>query len=274
MIQPLPDPSTSPRRCTRRATLTLLAAALIALCTQIGHAQTSAATSPQPEFEVASIRMIAPLSEDELHRGLGMVPWSTFPTSQFTGHRITLKILIELAYGVDDKYIQGDPDWLDSQEYSVEAKVEGDKELTYEQMQPLFQHLLEQRFHLITHRVTKPISGYALIVAKSGPKLTPAKEGTTPHALRLRDGLQAQNMDMAHFTPLLSNKAGGPVVDKTGIAGNYDFKLSYAPANDPNSSLPSLFTALQEQLGLKLESQKVPVDHLVIDHADKIPTEN
>ncbi len=141
-------------------------------------------------------------------------------------------------------------------------------------MQQLFQHLLEQRFHLVTHRVTKLTSGFALIVAKSGPKLAPAKEGGTPHTLRLRDGLQAQNIDMAHFASLISNKAGGPIVDKTGIVGNYDFKLSYAMANDPDSNLPSFFTALQEQLGLKLQSQKVPVDYLIIDHVDKIPTEN
>jgi uncharacterized protein (TIGR03435 family) len=81
-------------------------------------------------------------------------------------------------------------------------------------------------------------------------------------------------MDMAHFVPILSHPVGYPVVDKTGITGNYDIKLSYAPANDPNSNLPDLFTALQEQLGLKLESQKVPVEILVIDHVDRIPTEN
>ena len=214
------------------------------------------------------------MSEDELRRGLGNVPWSTFPTSRFIGHRVTLEILISLAYGVEPKYIQGEPDWLDSQQYSIEAKVEGDQELTYEQMQPLLQHLLEQRFHLTTHRVTKPSSGFALIVAKSGPKLTPAKEGVTPHAQMLSNGMQAYNVDTGHFAQILSHPAGGPVVDKTGIAGNYDIKLSYAPANDSNSSLPSLFTALQEQLGLKLESQKVPVDYLIIDHVERTPTEN
>jgi uncharacterized protein (TIGR03435 family) len=81
-------------------------------------------------------------------------------------------------------------------------------------------------------------------------------------------------MDTGHFVQILSRPAGGPIIDKTGVHGKYDINLSYAPANDPTSSLPSLFTALQEQLGLKLESQKVPVEYLVIDHVDRTPTEN
>ena len=218
--------------------------------------------------------MVDPYTEEEVRSGIANTPFSTFPTSHFSARRLTLNFLVALAYGVDQNYIQGDTDWLDSQHYTIEAKVEGDKELTYEEIKPLLQHLLEERFHLAIHHVTKLTSGYALIVAKSGPNLAPAKEGTTPHAFTLRDGLQALNMDMTHFVHILSLPAGAPVVDKTGIVGNYDFKLSYAPANDPNSNLPSLFTALQEQLGLKLESQKVPVEHLIIDHVDRIPTEN
>jgi uncharacterized protein (TIGR03435 family) len=254
-------------------TASLLTLALVLACIPT-HSQSPAPSAPHPEFEVASVRMIAPPSEDELHRGLAHPPWSTFPTNRFIGHRMPLATLIGIAYGVDTEYIQGGPDWLDSQEYSVEAKVEGDKELAYEQMQPLFQHLLQQRFHLITHRVTKPVSGYALIVAKSGPKLTPAKEGAVSHVSMFIDGCQAQNIDMAHFAPLLRHKVRGPVVNKTGISGNFDFKLSYAQAGDPNSNFPDIFTAIQEQLGLKLESLRVPIDYVVIDHVDKIPTEN
>ena len=81
-------------------------------------------------------------------------------------------------------------------------------------------------------------------------------------------------MDTAHFAGVLAHRADQPVVDKTGLTGVYDFKLSYAPANDPSSSLPDFFTALKEQLGLKLESQKVPVEFLVIDQVDKILAEN
>jgi uncharacterized protein (TIGR03435 family) len=79
---------------------------------------------------------------------------------------------------------------------------------------------------------------------------------------------------MKTLASILERPAGHPVVDKTGIAGNFEIKLRYAPPNDSKSDLPDFFTALQEQLGLKLEPQKVPVEMLVIDHADKIPTEN
>ena len=256
-----------------RAILRLFACALVALCIQIGNAQGSAVPT-QPAFEVASIRAAAPYTEDEVRSGIANTPFSSFPTNRFTARRLTLKFIVGLAYGVDQQNIQGDPEWLDSQHYSIEAKVEGDQKLTYDQIKPLLQRLLEERFHLATHRVTKLTSGYALIIAKGGPKLPPAKEGATPHAYILANGLQAQSMDMAHFAPILSRPVGDPVVDKTGLTGNYDIKLSYAPANNPNSDLPDLFTALQEQLGLKLESQKVPVEALVIDHVDRIPTEN
>jgi uncharacterized protein (TIGR03435 family) len=254
-------------------TLWLLTTSL-ALALGQAHPQATQPPSPQPEFEVASIRTVAPLSEEDLRRGLGNVPWSTFPTSRFTGHRITLRILIDLAYGVDDKYIEGDPDWLSSQQYSIDAKVEGDKELTYKQMQPLLQHLLEERFRLVTHRVTKPTSGYAFIVTKGGPKLIPAKESVPFHIQTVPSGLQVQSIDMEHFVQVLSLPAGYPVADKTGIQGSYDFTLDYVPANDPNSSLPSIFTALTEQLGLKLEWRQIPVDFLIIDHVERTPMEN
>jgi uncharacterized protein (TIGR03435 family) len=252
------------------------ATALLYLTLTAAFAQTASQNPPtsQPAFEVASIHTVAPYSEDEIRRGLGDFPWSAFPTSRFFAHRLTLKMLIGLAYGVEQKYIQGGPDWLDSQAYDIEAKVEGEHQLTYEQIKPLLQHLLEQRLKVATHRVTKMFPGYALIVAKGGEKLQPAKADTRPHANIFSNRLQAQHMDPDHFVEILSHPVGYPVVDKTGITGNFDIDLSYAPANDSSSLLPSLFTALQEQLGLKLESQRVPVEMLVIDHADKIPTEN
>jgi uncharacterized protein (TIGR03435 family) len=86
--------------------------------------------------------------------------------------------------------------------------------------------------------------------------------------------MDAGHQDAEHIASVLAHRAGQPVVDKTGLTGIYDFTLSYATANDPNSNLPDLFTAVQEQFGLKLVPQKVPVDMIVIDHVDKIPTEN
>lgn len=254
------------------------ATALLCVTFTAASAQT---TSQSPSsaplaFEVASVRMVDshPHPIEDLKKGIGLSSWSTFPSNRFFAHNVDLKILISLAYGVDDKYILEAPDWLDTQMYSIDATVDGERELTYEQMKPLLQNLLQERFGLTTHRETKTLAGFALTAAKGGPKLQPAKADTPSHAYIFPNRVQAQNLDIEHFVEILTHPAGYPVVDKTGIAGNFDFDLSYAPANDPNSPLPSLFTALQEQLGLKLESQKVPVEMLVIDHLDKIPTEN
>lgn len=211
---------------------------------------------------------------EDMIKGIGVYSGSTFPTHYFFAHNANLNMLISIAYDVDGRYIQGGSDWLESQSYDIDAKVDGDKELSYEEIKPLLQHLLEQRFHLATHRVTRPTSGYALLVAKSGPRLVPSKEGGTPRGQILPDRLQLWNATLKGFAGILSRPAGYPVIDKTGILGSYDFDLSYAPNNDPNSDLPSLFTALQEQLGLKLQSQKVRVEFLVIDHVDRNPTEN
>jgi uncharacterized protein (TIGR03435 family) len=150
-------------------------------------------------------------------------------------------------------------------------------------MQPLLKNLLAQRFRLKVHRENRTVSGYEVISAKGGPKLQPAKEGARPkdmpsafHAQLLPNEMDAWGISTETFAHILVSPAGKPVIDKTGLTGSYDIKLSYAPPNDPDaaSALPDIFTAIQEQLGLKLVPAKVPVDYLVIDHADRVPTEN
>jgi uncharacterized protein (TIGR03435 family) len=140
-------------------------------------------------------------------------------------------------------------------------------------MQPLLRQLLQRRFHLSTHREQKVVTGYAVVIAKGTPKLQTSKGDPTLINI-FPEKVIARPVSMKTFAATLSIPSGRPVVDKTGLTGTYDVDLSYAPANDSNSSLPDLFTALQEQLGLKLESQKVPIEMLVIDHLDRIPTEN
>jgi uncharacterized protein (TIGR03435 family) len=218
--------------------------------------------------------MVDDHNQELLARGIQPMTWSTYPTNRFYVHSMPLSLLIGMAYGVESKNMTGEPNWLDSQQYDVDAKVEGDRQLTYKEMQPLLQRLLAQRFHLLVHQSTKMTSGYALLVGKGGAKLQSSTDGVQPRAQVLPNGFQTWHMDAKGIAGVLSIPAGGPVSDKTGLTGTYDVKLSYAPANDPNSNLPSFFTALQEQLGLKLESDKVPVDILIIDHVDKIPTEN
>jgi len=163
--------------------------------------------------------------------------------------------------------------WTESQNYNIEATPEGQSRLTYEQLKAPLQHLLEERFHLAVHHNSKEMQGYALVAAKGGPKLTPSK-GSSMSVNVLRSGLRCQKITMEDLALILSHPAGKPVIDGSGIAGSYDVKLDYAPEGAEDSTLPSLFTAVQEQLGLKLESQRVPVKMLVVDHADRVPTEN
>jgi uncharacterized protein (TIGR03435 family) len=171
--------------------------------------------------------------------------------------------------------------------------------------QHMLQALLADRFKLAVHHDSKELSIYALVVAKNGPKLQQAKPGDTyPNGIKGPDGigragmmrmgrgqLTAQALPLSALARMLTDQLGRTVVDKTGLPGNYDFTLRWTPdesqgaslrgpdtgpqggASSGDSSGPSLFTALQEQLGLKLESQKGPVETYVIDHAEK-PSEN
>ena len=236
-------------------------------------AQTSSPATPPASFEVASVRLASPVTPGEMAWGAGKSPVSAFPTNLFTARKLTLPFLISIAYGVDSRYILNPPDWFDGQNYDVEARVEGGQKLTYDEMKPLLQHLLEERFGLATHWTTKPSDGYELVVAKNGPKLVNSK-GQAAFGYILPNGIDFQDCPMTGLAAALSHPIGYPVVDKTGISGTYDIKMSYAPANKPDSDLPDIFTALQEQLGLKLERAKVPVQYLVIDHVNRTPAEN
>ncbi|HEY5329558.1 MAG TPA: TIGR03435 family protein [Acidobacteriaceae bacterium] len=228
-------------------------------------AQTPAQT-PQA-FEVASIRAVDPDHET--------ASFPTFPNTQFTMENMSLRILIAIAYGMSDNRITGQADLLDSAYFTVKAKPGGDTPLTAKQYQPLLQQLLQQRFKLAVHHETKDLPGYALVVAKGGPKLTPAKDkDTAAGAYILEDGLRSAGISTKTLASLLTRPLGQPVMDKTGIEGNYILDLHFAPATSTESTFPSIFTAVQEQLGLKLEPQKVPTDFLVIDHVEKVPTEN
>jgi Protein of unknown function (DUF3738). len=185
-----------------------------------------------------------------------------------------MKLLIEMAFGIDDYQISGkNLDWLSSQLYDVEAVPAGDSPLSYEQLRLPLQQLLAQRFHLTFHREWKDMQGYALVVAKGGPKLAAAKDISTTGYI-LRDGLRSPSISMRTLAAMLAHPLGQPVMNKTDIAGNYDINLHFAPDGSTDSPDASIFTAVQEQLGLKLEPQKVPVEMLVIDHLERTPSTN
>ena len=229
-------------------------------------AQPQATPPPQLTFEVATVRPSPP--------NHGYTSISPFGSERFTAANASLSYLIQLAYSIDGRsQFSGAPDWLDSEFFDVNAKGADGAHISYEQLQPLLQQLLQQRFHLVAHRETRNLPGYVLLVVPKGePKLHITKGGA-PYGYIFSGKLRLQNSDIDAFAGALVSPVGRPVVNKTGIQGNYDIKLDYAEGVT-DSPLPSIFTAIQEQLGLKLESQKVPVQMLVIDHIDKTATEN
>jgi uncharacterized protein (TIGR03435 family) len=190
-----------------------------------------------------------------------------------------LSHLILIAYDLHSiGLIKNAPDWAmaGSERFTIQAEADDPTKATEEQLRGMLQTLLVDRFKLKFHREDKDMPGFAMVVAKNGPKLQEAKGdevrmsfGASSKPIQAEPtSFTARKYSMPMLANLLSQIGPGPVIDKTGLQGPYDFKLSW-----DESAGPSLFTALQEQLGLRLESQKVPVSQFVIESAQK-PTEN
>ena len=238
---------------------------------QIQTATQNKAVKPA-RFEVASVRLMT--DRDKLPMTEQMYYMSPSGAALFTVRNVTLSNLIYFAFHLaDPDQIAEKPAWFDSTYYEIAARPEGDAALSYDQLQPPLQQLLQERFHLSYHRETKSFKGYALVVAKDGAKLTPTK-GASAHAYFMDTKFDAANEPLSVLAFVLSVSLGEHVVDQTRLNGNYDVKLNFAPIDGTESSLPSIFTALEEQLGLKLVREQVPVEMFVIDHVDKEPTEN
>ena len=234
------------------------------------YAQSSA------EFDVASIKASRP---DETERSLTHNSGARLTTSN-----ATLKMLIMLAYQVMPYQVSGGPDWLESDGVDIEAKAANPK-ATQAQFREMVRKLLASRFQLKVHSATKELPVYELVVAKTGAKLVQAKEDNSEVSMRI-DGpgqMTGAKATMAMLATTLSRPLQRKVVDETGLGGAYNFKLHFLPDRKParpgddvappNGDGPSLFSALQEQLGLSLKAGKGPVDVLVIDRAEK-PSEN
>jgi uncharacterized protein (TIGR03435 family) len=230
------------------------------------HAKSSPA---QPrEFEVASVRMVP-------NNGRGLTTFSPPQSEFFSARNASLKLLIEMAFSVDGRDIAGGPAWLGSQGYDVVAKPWGGSGggVTYKRFMPPLRQLLQQRFHLKYHYEDKTSKGFELIVAKRGPKLQPSKGGRA-YSYILPKGLRARNIGMPDLAFMLESPLRCPIIDKTGLKGKYDISINYAPGIETDSSLPSIFTAVQKDLGLKLEKSKVTVKVLVVDRVNRVPTQN
>ena len=190
---------------------------------------------------------------------------------------VPLSFIIMPAYQVWDFQISGGPDWIRTEPWDIVAEAEGVQGfLTIDRQRPMLRALMEDRFRLKVHNETKLIPGYALVVDKNGPKL----HRNTDANLLIQNGkgsLIAKKEGMTWLVGWLSQKLGSAVIDNTGLSGEFDFNLEWTPDLGENSAVgptptgdgPSIFTALAEQLGLRLVAQRVPADVIVIDSAQR-----
>jgi uncharacterized protein (TIGR03435 family) len=211
-------------------------------------------------FEVATVKPNDPARNPGVTSGYSM----NGNILQIVG---SLDALIRYAYDVEDTQISGGPQWIDRDIYEVNAKMPA--KAIPAQLKQMMQSLLAERFQLTIHRETRQLPIYSLVVAKGGSKLHPPDENVTGSSWGATS--MRGTMDIASFAGHLTSSEHRTVVDNTGLKGYWKFDLHWAA--DDSTTEASLFTAIQEQLGLKLESTKGPVQVLVIDRAEK-PSEN
>jgi uncharacterized protein (TIGR03435 family) len=180
-----------------------------------------------------------------------------------------LKQLLQLAFDVKGFQIAGGPGWLDAARYDIVATTGKPGDIDDRELRPMLQALLADRFALKFHRETRELTVYSLAVAKNGPKLT-AHQGAGNSSSSSSSGyMSATKATMTMLASRLERQLGRTVADHTGLAGEYDYRLSWVPDQAADSMGPSIFTALEEQLGLRLDSAKGPVEIIVIESAEK-----
>jgi uncharacterized protein (TIGR03435 family) len=226
----------------------------------------------QSQFEVASIK---PSQTGSLDREGNRRESVDTSADGLTMRNVSLTSCVRWAYGVQASQVSG-PAWLDTERFDVVAKGAGPA--SEDQLRLMLQALLADRFKLTLHRDSKVMSSYELTVAKSGPKLQKsAGEGKSGHS---GNGLKAtfEKTSMPELAEHLSAIVRAPVADRTGLNERFEFAMDFSGFFVPGATLDDLPAfvngAIQAQLGLKLELRKAPVEILVIDHAERVPSEN
>jgi uncharacterized protein (TIGR03435 family) len=222
-------------------------------------------------FDVASIKQ---------HKGV--ITFSSDPAIHgrtVTATASTLRDLVTYAYAVRYEQLAGGPAWIANDHYDLLAKSEGDGVLTPPEARQMVQALLADRFQLQVHRETQEAPMYALVIVKNGPKLKlSAPDATGGYSVRTTGKgvrMEAARTTMEQLSRQLAGTSGRFVVDQTGLTGLYAFTLEWSAERTvpSDSDAPSVFDALRDQLGLKLEATRGPVERLVIDRAER-PSEN
>jgi uncharacterized protein (TIGR03435 family) len=266
-----------------RASIVLASALLVPLIAsaQAPEAETAPAV-PAPTFDVVSIHLSPPSPDGHNHI------YNDIHESHFRTGNLSIRDLIQYAYNLPKSQILGGPQWLNSTMYDIEAKSgsEADARLktmsgddAAQQKRLMVQRLLAERFALAAHNETRELPVYDLVLAKGGPNFQPStRNGNTIDTGRSRIHVAGTDDTIGLLARELAQSQGRVVLNKTGLSGRYDLTLRWTPddapapllngAPDPNAP-PGLFTAIQEQLGLKLESDKGPVQVLVIDRIEQ-----
>lgn len=275
------------------------------LCNPFFLSTSHAQSRPPFAFEAASVRAANRQPPRRGMPGAGEITGGpgTADSTRLTYAWVSMGRILGTAFGIGGDQISA-PDWVNGDRFDIVANVPASA--TKEQVNEMMQSLLMERFHLIFHREKKDFDSYELIVAKGGPKLKEAAlaDGLPQAASKLGTPAPAPTLDQdgfAQLPPGVTNAAGNSnggiqrmtyrmmdtegllrtlifplrtshLVDKTGLTGKYDFKLEYA--SNADGAAPDLFTALEKQIGLKLEKSTTKLDVIVIDHLDRRPTEN
>ena len=245
------------------------------------------ADSPAPAFDVASVKASQPGQPGQPGPGGGRGRRDNIQVSPgtVTMRNVSLKSSIRWAWHVSEFQVSG-PDWLDSERYEIAGKAPGPA--TEEQLRLMMQTLLRERFKLALHRQTKELSAYVLVVGKNGPKVQETKtEGEASIDINQRQlSVNVQRAPVSQLIDMMSNLLRAPVIDMTGLTGRYDLTLNVAKyAGDlaargqsidsaPADPLALISMILQDELGLKLEARKMPLNLVIVDSAEKVPVEN
>jgi uncharacterized protein (TIGR03435 family) len=238
------------------------------------------AADAKPGFEVATIK---PSTPGRPGKGIG------FRGRHFTAVNFNVNDLISIGYGVHEKQIIGAPAWFGTELFDIDGVPDVEGQPSPKQMNIMIQKLLTDRFKLVFHHEKRELAVYAITAGKGGPKMTiSASAPDAPQAFFFRKlgALTVRNQTMVDFASWMQTVMDRPVVDQSGLKDRYDFTLNWTPddsqfaqfrgtgvtlpppTDDPNAP-PGLFTAIQEQLGMKLEAVKAQADVLVIDSVEK-----
>jgi uncharacterized protein (TIGR03435 family) len=222
------------------------------------------------EFEVATVKVPPPVP---FGQPIG-INLGTFRNGTLTMTNVTLADCLQFVHALVSKDQVAGPDWIKSYETRFDIVAKTMPETNLDSARRMLRSLLADRLKLTTHTAQRPFSFVALVQDRNGAKLVPAKEGDGTPGSGGPGRITGRQMPIAVLASLLSRLEGQLFVDRTGLTGRYQINLEWAPDNDPNRSGLSLSEALDMQLGLRMERRREPLDVVVVDKAEQIPTDN